>query len=298
MTAELALGTYRCRDVPAAVRMAVAQGAAWVDTAPNYAGGLAETLLSTALSELPALKVSTKVGYIPAGAMHDGVRAGALSAEEAERGHSLSSAYIAWQVARSRHALGRAPDLVFLHNPEHGLVDTDLGDRLYQAFATLEAACDRHGIPGYGISTWTGFARKTFDLPTLLETATRVGGRQHRFRAVQLPVSVVHLAPIAQALDGYGVLVDAQEAGIQVFASAPLHGGEVPDMIHSELAALIWPGAGAAQAALAVAASAPGVNRVLLSTNNTEHWAQAAAAVGRPPLPPDVLRRVVDVLGT
>ncbi|MFF4814520.1 aldo/keto reductase [Kitasatospora sp. NPDC001309] len=298
MTAELTLGTYRCRDVATAARLATAQGATWVDTAPNYAVGRAEAELATVLAERPAVRVSTKVGFIPENAKRAGIRSGALTSAEAEHGHCLSPGYITWQVTRSGRMLGRTPDLVFLHNPEHALGNADARDGLYQAFAALEAACDQHGIPEYGVSTWTGFTRGIFDLPTLLDLATKVGGRQHRFRAVQLPVSVVHLAPVAQALDGRGVLVDAQAAGIQVFASAPLHGGEIPDMIRPELATLIRPGSTTAQAALAVTASAPGVNRVLLSTGNTEHWAQAAEAVDGPPLSPDVLRRVVDVLGT
>ncbi|WP_327065466.1 hypothetical protein [Kitasatospora sp. NBC_01302] len=120
----------------------------------------------------------------------------------------------------------------------------------------------------------------------------------HHLRAVQLPISLVHLAPVAQALDGHGPLADAAAAGLEVFASAPLHGGEIPGMVTPELSELINPGWAPAEVALAVVASAPGVKRVLLSTRNPEHWKQAAEAVGRPPLSRDVLRRVVDVLGT
>ncbi|MDH6124486.1 aldo/keto reductase [Kitasatospora sp. GP82] len=298
MTARLGLGTYRCLDVAEAALMAASRGADWVDTAPNYENGRAETSLALVLAAYPDLHVSTKVGFVPPGARRIGVRAGALSAEDAEHGHCLAPDYIAWQVARSKRTLGRVPDLVFLHNPEHGCREGEIADRLYSAFLALEEACAQHTISAYGVATWRGFSSGLFDVPSLLELATKAGGPNHSLRAIQLPVSLVHLAPLAQSLDGQGPLVDAMDTGLEVLVSAPLHGGEIPGFVTSDLAELIRPGSTPAQAALAVVASAPGVNRVLLSTGNPEHWRQAADAVGQPTLSPDALQRVIDVLGT
>ncbi len=298
MTARLGLGTYRCLDVAEAALMAAAHGADWVDTAPNYAGGRAETHLAVILAAYPDLCVSTKVGFVPVGASHVGVRAGALSAAEAEHGHCLAPNYITWQLARSRLMLGRVPDLVFVHNPEHACPDGEITGRIYNAFLALEEACSQQIISAYGVATWCGFSSGLFDVPTLIDLAAKAGGPNHHLWAIQLPVSLVHLAPVAQALDGHGPLADALAAGLEVFASAPLHGGEIPGMVTPELSELITPGKTPAETALAVVASAPGVKRVLLSTGNPEHWMRAAEAVGQPPLSPDVLRRVVDVLGT
>ncbi|MFH9353510.1 aldo/keto reductase [Kitasatospora sp. NPDC017646] len=298
MTARLGLGTYRCLDVAEAALMAASRGADWVDTAPNYESGRAETSLAPVLAAYPHLRVSTKVGFVPPSAKRIGVRAGALSADDAERGHCLAPDYIAWQLARSKRMLGRTPDLVFLHNPEHGCQESEITDRLYTAFLALEEACSQQTIRAYGVATWRGFSSGLFDVPTLLELATKAGGPQHHLRAVQLPVSLVHLAPVAQGLDGYGVLAESLKAGLEVFTSAPLHGGEIPGTVTRELSDLISSGITPAQAALAVVASAPGVKRVLLSTGNPQHWRQAADAVARPPLSPDVLRRITDVLGT
>ncbi|WP_371496076.1 aldo/keto reductase [Kitasatospora sp. NBC_00374] len=298
MTARLALGTYRCLDVAEAALMAASNGADWVDTAPNYESGRAETSLAPVLAAYQYLRVSTKVGFVPPSAKRTGVRARALSADDAERGHCLAPDYISWQVARSKRMLDRTPDLVFLHNPEHGCHESEIADRLYTAFLALEEACNQRAVRAYGVATWRGFSSRLFDVPALLELATKAGGRQHHLRAVQLPVSLVHLAPVAQALNGHGVLTEAPQAGLEVFASAPLHGGELPGMVSRELSDLISPGITPAQAALAVVASAPGVKRVLLSTGNPEHWRQAAAALARPPLSPDALQRITDVLGT
>lgn len=298
MTAQLGLGTYRCPDVSRAAAMAAAHGADWVDTAPNYEGGQAETSLAPVLALFPELRVSTKVGFVPPNAAQNGLRAGALSAQDAERGHCLTPDYVAWQVARSRRMLGRSPDIVFLHNPEHGCDDDQIADRISAAFLALEEVCREGAIGAYGVATWDGFTRGALDVAMLLELASKAGGAQHHLRALQLPISLVHLAPVAAALEGRGVLSDAVEAELEVFASAPLHGGQLPDLITRELSELISPGSTAGQAALAVVASAPGVRRVLLSTGNPQHWSEATDAVGGPPLSRDSLRRITDVLGT
>ncbi|MFI6152433.1 aldo/keto reductase [Kitasatospora sp. NPDC051170] len=298
MTVRLGLGTYRCPDVAGAAQMAAARGADWVDTAPNYAGGRAEMSLAAALTAHPNLCVSTKVGFVPAGAGHIGLRAGALSPADVECGHCLAPDYIAWQLARTCLMLGREPDLVFVHNPEHACSEAEIIDRLFNAFLALEEACSRQIIGAYGVATWRGFGSGLFDVRTLIDLATKAGGPNHHLWAIQLPVSLVHLKPVAQALDGHGPLADALAAGLEVFASAPLHGGEIPAMVTPELSELIAPGKTPAEVALAVVASALGVKRVLLSTGKPEHWTRAVEAVGGPPLSPDVLRRVVDVLGT
>lgn len=298
MTARLGLGTYRCLDVGGAAAMAALRGADWVDTAPNYEHGLAETSLMPVLTTHSGLSLSTKVGFVPRRLRGLAVRAGAIKSVEADSGHCLSPKYVSWQVARSRKNLGRTPDVVFLHNPDHHCTPEQLQERLYIAFTALEDACAQRIIHGYGVATWTGFSSGLLSVPTLLELATKAGGPQNHLRAIQLPLSLVKLSAIADALDGRGVLAEAAAAELAVFASAPLHGGEVPKLITTELAELIRPGSTPAQAALAVVASTPGVKRVLLSTDRTEHWSQAMATVGQPPVTEAVLRKVVDVLGT
>ncbi|MFD9515012.1 hypothetical protein [Streptomyces mirabilis] len=63
-----------------------------------------------------------------------------------------------------------------------------------------------------------------------------------------MPVSLVMMTPIVQALHGRGPLPVAASAGLRVMASAPLHGGELPGMVGQELAGLIRPGLTPAQA--------------------------------------------------
>ncbi|MEV5339448.1 hypothetical protein AB0K93_13305 [Streptomyces sp. NPDC052676] len=105
-------------------------------------------------------------------------------------------------------------------------------------------------------------------MPLLRALATEAaGGAEHHLAAVQLPVSLVMMAPLKQALDGKGSIRAAADIGLQVMASAPLHGGELPAMVDQELADLIRPGLTRAQACILAAASCPGVTHVLLTAS-------------------------------
>ncbi|WP_327367034.1 aldo/keto reductase [Streptomyces sp. NBC_01217] len=299
MNATLAAGTYRCRDIAGAVSAALDAGVEWIDTAPNYANGTAETRLRPVLAARPGLGVSTKVGFVPRRDWEEAAAAGVLPGSGADRGHCLSRSYVAWQLARSRIRLGRAPELVFVHNPEHAAVGRDsVLSALTEVFGELECAVDAGLTSGYGVATWTGLSSGLLTVSDLTALAQRAGGPRHHFKALQLPVSLVHLAGVAEALDGGGPLHDAREAGLHVFASAPLGGGDLPRLMTPELVQLIAPSASAAQAALMVALSAPGVSRVLLSASTRAHWADAESAAAWAPLPHEHLRRAIDVLGT
>lgn len=298
MSAQLAAGTYRCHDVSRSVAAAVDTGVTWIDTAPNYASGLAEAELRPVLDACPQVRVSTKVGFVPDSDRRAARDAGMLSSD-CDQGHCLARPFIAWQLARSRARLGRVPDLVFVHNPEHGrTVRTDLSRTLTEVFEQLENAADNGKIGGYGVATWSGLSSGMLTVPELTELAEAVGGPHHRFRAVQFPVSLIHLTVVADALDGRGALVEARDAGLDVFASAPLGGGELLGAMTEELVGVIDSAATPAQAALLVALSAPGVSHVLLSASTPAHWVDAHGAAAREPLSPDRLRKVVDVLGT
>jgi aryl-alcohol dehydrogenase-like predicted oxidoreductase len=148
MTAQLALGTYRCRAIPEAAVRAAASGAQWIDTAPNYATGRAQDLLAPALAAHPSLRIATKAGYFTAATGADAVEAGVLTEDQAAAGHSLAADYVRWQTGRNREQLGRDRlDLVLLHNPERA----HPGDRaalhaaMRDAFVVLEGGGRERG---------------------------------------------------------------------------------------------------------------------------------------------------------
>ncbi|MFI9029943.1 hypothetical protein [Streptomyces sp. NPDC053560] len=113
---------------------------------------------------------------------------------------------------------------------------------------------------------------------------------------MQLPVSLVQADALGQALEGRGPVAAAAARGWEVFAAAPLHGGELVQAATDELAALLRPGLSVAQACLLAAASCPGVSRVLVSASTAAHWEAARAALEQPAIPPPILRKVCDVL--
>jgi aryl-alcohol dehydrogenase-like predicted oxidoreductase len=194
VTAELALGTYRCRAIPEAAACAAASGVQWIDTAPNHATGRAQTLLAPALAAHPAVRVSTKAGYFTAATGTDAVNAGVLTADPAVAGHSLAPGYVRWQIRRNREQLGRERlDLVLLHNPERA----HPGDRLAlhqamrDAFVVPEEETTAGLVAGYGVATWAGLEEEAFTVGELLAPAAEAAGGKHHLVAAQLPVSLV-----------------------------------------------------------------------------------------------------------
>ncbi len=299
MVAELALGTYRCRNLANLLPSAVHAGTAtWFDTAPNYhnKNGDLETQLGTALRPHPDARVSTKVGLIAEPHRGDALRAGVITAEEAEAGYSLSSRYIGWQTARSNFLLRRRPEVVFVHNPEHGNpTPAELTDRLLEAFEALEDSCANNLIRSYGVATWNALHDGTLTIQRLLDLAHEVAGRRHHLRAVQLPVSLVMNRPLLDAVEGRGVLVDAQQAELDVFASAPLHGGELLDIVNRRIARKILPGHTPLQLLLGSIAATP-VRRILLSASTYAHWSIAARSLAEAHLSSDDLHKVLHAL--
>ncbi|MER6633455.1 aldo/keto reductase [Streptomyces sp. NPDC000987] len=302
MTAKLALGTYRCRAIPEAAARAAASGAQWIDTAPNYATGQAQPLLAPVLAARPHVRIATKTGFFTAATGADAMNDGVLNPDQAVAGHSLAPEYVRWQIRRNRAQLGRERlDLVLLHNLERA----HPGDRpalhraIREAFVVLEEAVAAAHVAGYGIATWAGLEEEAFTVGELLALAAEVAGRQqHHLVAIQLPVSLVMMTPIVQALHGHGPLPAAVDAGLRVMASAPLHGGELPGMVDQELADLIRPGLTPAQACVLAVASCPGVTDVLLAASGAPHWKEAAAAVAQPALTAAKLREITGVLAS
>ncbi|MER7668157.1 aldo/keto reductase [Kitasatospora sp. NPDC096128] len=261
-----------------AARIILTAGGRWIDTAPNYAHGRAHRDLAPVLAQHPEAKVATKTGFHPDGR------------------HSLAPLDVRAQTEESLAVLGRA-DLVFVHNPERSSRDRqELHRDLGAAFAVLEEFAEAGRIGGYGVATWSGFTEQTFTVAELAGLARDAAGSgDHHLVGVQMPVSLVMAEPLTLALDGDGPLIHARDAGITTFASAPLHGGELPRLMTPELVNLIAPGATPHAAAFQVIGACPALDVVLTSTSMRRHWDDARAALAEP-IPDERLRKVLDVL--
>lgn len=295
----LGLGIYRCKDVGLAAEAAVANGARWIDTAPVYAAGAAQTALAPTLTGHPTVGVSTKVGYMAGRQAETAQRAGVLDAADAQHHHSISPAYVTYQATRNAAELGRRRlEVLYLHNPESSLHSDpgQLHEAIIRAFAACEQAVADGLIATYGVSTWTGPADGAFTVPSLLTAATAAAGGEHHLTDLQMPISLVHLGGAGASLRGEGPLADASDAGLRVWASSPLHGAELVSLVATELADAIRPGLDPVQAALLTVASVPAAHGILPSASTAEHWLHAQAAIALPPLEADELGQVCDLL--
>lgn len=301
MTAALALGTYRVRDVAEAARTALRAGTPWIDTAPNYAEGLAQHHLGAVLREHPGVtRVATKAGFFNRSQARTALALDVLPVEDATAGHSLDPRFICHQVEEAITQLGRV-DLLFVHNPERAIHGGDravMHWRLREVFSVLEGLVQLRRIGGYGMATWSGLREGAFSVPELVALAREAAGSEgHHLIGLQMPVSLIMDAPITQALNGGGPLVQAQDAGMITFGSAPLHGGDLLDAMAPELVDLIRHGLTPGAAGLLAAASCPALDVVLTSASSRDHWDDAAKALAAP-LTPEQLRRVTDELAT
>ncbi|WP_067481418.1 aldo/keto reductase [Actinomadura hibisca] len=300
MTAQLGLGTYRCRDVTAAAQAAVTAGVGVIDTAPVYAAGTAQRQLGPLLRHHPDVRVTTKIGHMTTAQAEDARKANAITAHEAARRHCISPRYIVHQLAANRAELCRERlDLVYLHNPEHHANGdrAQLLTRLTASFEVFEQAAHAGHITGYGVATWIGLSSRAFTITDLITAArAAAGGSGIHLRAVQFPVNLVQLRATAEALHGRGPIIHAEQVGLEVWASAPLHGGELVGMVNGELAAAIDARLSPVQAALAVVGSTPGLTGAFLSASTAAHWNEALSAFAQPPLSPEHLEAVCRVL--
>jgi aryl-alcohol dehydrogenase-like predicted oxidoreductase len=303
-----------------AVREAVESGSSVVDTAVNYRAQRSERAVGRAIEaadvDREALLVATKGGFVPFDGERPDDAAGYVreewfepdhaSPEEMVRGNCLAPRFLGRSLDLSLDNLGlETVDLYYVHNPETQLAERDRSevyDLLEDAFVRLEERRSLGDIRNYGVATWECFRvpqghPKYLSLPEVVRRARaasdRAGTSATGFRAVQLPFNV-HMADAytREAHDGpdgpQSALSFAHEAGLNVFASAPLKQGDlaregaIPEDVAAELA-----GETPAQRAINFARSAPGVTAALVGTGSPEHVAENVGAGRHEPLGAD-----------
>lgn len=295
----LGLGTYRSRDAVTSASIAATAGCPLIDTAPVYGGGTHQAAIAPVLAAHPQVRIATKVGHMTPSQAQAALSNGVISEADALRRHSIAPEYVTHQVAMTRAESRRGGlDLVYLHNPEHRTGDREaLHAGIRRAFVALEEGRDAGALLGYGIATWNGFREGAFTVSELLRLAREAAGEsQTGLSAIQLPVSLVEIEPLREALAQQGPIHTAEQAGLEVWGSAPLHGGDLIPCISDRLADYVSSGSTSVQAALKVAASTPGLTGMLLSTTKTEHWREAADVVASRPLSPLRLKEICDLL--
>jgi aryl-alcohol dehydrogenase-like predicted oxidoreductase len=310
---SIGMGTYlgACDDAEDAryadvISRGIASGLNVVDTAINYrcqrseraAGRGLRHAMETRGTRRDDVVICTKGGYVPLEGEPPASREeydsylrseyfdrGVMSpADVVAGGHCLAPDFLANQVERSLENLGvDRIDVYYLHNPEQQLdaIDRKAFDGLLRsAFSELESQVDAGRIGAYGCATWNGLRvppghRSYLSLDSLVGMAKEAGGKDHHFRAIQLPVNLamteaVRLPSQTTGKRARSVLDAARELDIAVFASASLMQSQLardlPDAVRQLFPSLETD----AQRAIAFVRSLP-VASALVGMKSTAH---------------------------
>ena len=321
---SVGLGTYLgdCDDATdaaytAAAEHAVRSGINLLDSAINYRCQRSERALAKAVRALISSRAAardeivlcTKAGYIPLDGSAPATRrdydaflqthyfdTGLIDPGEiVAGGHCIAPRYLADQIQRSRRNLGVSTiDIFYLHNPEQQLEARPrraFDAAVRAAFAQLELEVAAGHIGCYGCATWNGFRAAPGDkshlpLADLVKIAEEVGGADHHFRVIQLPISLampeavrVPTQPVGSAV--VPLLQAASELGVAVIASAPLMQGQLTQGLPAKLAEAFPHLTTDAQRAVAFVRSLPRVTSALVGMKNPAHLREQLKAVDR-----------------
>jgi aryl-alcohol dehydrogenase-like predicted oxidoreductase len=298
-----------------AVVQAVKSGCNVIDSAINYRFQRSERAVGSALQELASagykrdeIIVATKGGFIA----YDGEppkdarryfeetfsKPGiAQLSDIVANCHCMSPRYLAHQLDRSLCNLDiECIDIYYLHNPETQLGKIpreEFNDRLLKAFAALEQAAAAGKIRAYGTATWNGYrndvtAKDYLSLAEIVAMAEQAGGREHHFKAIQLPLNLGMTEALSlsnQELQGktQTTLEVAQALGITVMCSASVLQGQLthdlPGIIAETFQGLNTDG----QRALQFVRSTPGVTTALVSMKQPAHVVENLQTAKLPP---------------
>ena len=291
---SIGIGTYlgnadeaTDRNYASAVVRAVQLGANVIDSAANYRFQRSERSIGQALKQLTTehgfareeLVICTKGGYLP----FDGspprnvreyvnetfVKPGIASFEDFVGGsHCMTPAYLQSQLDQSlRNMALECVDVYYVHNPESQLgyvSEAEFYSRLKLAFERFEQNRKEGKLAHYGVATWNGFrvpaeSRDHHSLVRMVELAREVGGDDHGFRFIQLPVNLAMSEALTLAnetLDGQRMTVveASMRLGVTVVASASLLQGRIDP-----------------QAAIQFVGSAAGITTALIGMSRVEH---------------------------
>jgi len=225
---RLGFGGYRVDDETPdhqqALEAALAAGCNLIDTSTNYTDGASERLIGDVLQRAhdgagprrDALTVVSKIGYVQGDNLRRALereRSGFAFPEMVKYmdgcWHCIHPDFLRDQLARSRERLRvETLDVCLLHNPEYFLSDAkkhargrpldelraEFYRRVRDAFAFFEEAARRDEIACYGVSSNSLVSAaddpEATSVTWLLRAAEEAGGKEHRFRVLQMPMNL------------------------------------------------------------------------------------------------------------
>jgi aryl-alcohol dehydrogenase-like predicted oxidoreductase len=309
-----------------AITRAVPMGVNLIDSAINYRHQRSERAIAQALATLISsgevqrdeVVVASKGGFLS----FDGeeppdpwayfqekfLDPGIIRMEEVVADcHVISPKYLENQIETSRRNLGlETLDIYYLHNPETQLSQVSREEffrRLKAAFAALEKAVAEGKIRMYGTATWNAYrvsptSAEALTLTDVLHAAEEVGGKDHRFRAIQLPFNLAMPEAAVASTQQTGrklapLLQVAKAHGLMVFASASLLQGQLTQGLSPEIRSW-FPGMRTdAQCAIQFVRSTPGITCALVGMSNLEHVQENLGTASTPPMTLEQLRAIL-----
>ncbi len=206
---------------------------------------------------LSKFTVSTKVGYFPAPGGSE---------------HSLDPLRLHAAVEQAAEDLGREPDLVFLHNPEHSLREAGPHGQevLTEACAALDDATGKGLCAAWGIASWDPSSLVGLIGPTVPRPAT-------------LMVRAGLLVGI-RTLDAADALIRAWDLDpSEVWGMSPF-GGSTSDVVWAKIDPRVFLGGNrqlsCVQAAFIAAYHLPRVDTVAVGTDEPAHLGELVGALG------------------
>jgi aryl-alcohol dehydrogenase-like predicted oxidoreductase len=209
----------------------------------------------------------------------------------------MTPRYLAAMLEMSRANLSLDTiDIYYIHNPETQLASIERPEfleRIRRAFEFLEEQVADGKLGVYGAATWSGFRvgpeeRQYLEMEELVKVAFEVAGRDHHFRAIQLPFNLAMPEALTlanqQLPDRRGTALRAAVGfGIAICASASLMQGRLASGLPPIMAQTFEGLTTDAQRALQFVRSAPGVNVALVGMKSAAHVNEVLEALHRPP---------------
>lgn len=290
-----------------AAKRAAELGCNVFDSAANYRFQRSERNFGQAFSELFAedrfsrdeFVITTKGGFLPFdGAMPRSrqqmmtyldetfVKPGFCQVEDfVQDSHCMAPGYLKHQLDQSlRNLQLDCVDVYYLHNPETQLAEVSTEEfyrRLSAAFEFLESAVAAGKIGMYGTATWNGYRVASRDqsflsLEQVVQTARQIGGNNHHFKVVQLPVNLAMIEAFAnanQTVNGKNatLLEVAEQFGITVMASGSILQSRLSDGLPPVVSEAFPELRTDAQRAIQFVRSTPGVTTSLVGMSHVEH---------------------------
>jgi aryl-alcohol dehydrogenase-like predicted oxidoreductase len=185
----------------------------------------------------------------------------------------MTPAYLENQLEQSlRNMKLECVDVYYIHNPESQLQyvsDAEFYHRLQSAFERLEEIRHAGKLRYYGVATWNGFrtpdnSPEHHSLERMVELARQVGGDDHGFRFIQLPLNLAMPEAIT-------VAQQANALGVTAIASASLLQARLARGLPDQIGVVLGKMKTDAQTALQFVRSAPGITTALVGMSSVAH---------------------------